>query len=106
MGATDNMASYMKLYRERNRARINKYAKQYYHKRKEHLSQRIDCMCGGFFQKWNKNAHEKGKKHINFCVKNGYKHYEWVEKNGKNILDENDINTMTDYIYGEIANNE
>lgn len=101
MGATDNMKSYMKLYRERNKERLNKKARQYHQKRKAEYTERVNCICGGHFQKWNKAIHEKGKKHNIFCKKNGFKYFEWEEKKGKDILDKNDLNIMSDYIYGE-----
>lgn len=105
MGATDNKVSYMKLYRERNRERLNKYQakyqKLYYEKNHEKFSQEINCLCGGHFKKKNQYLHERSKKHINFCVKNGYKHFEWVEKSGKDILDTNDLNKIHEYINAE-----
>lgn len=65
---------YLKEYYERNKKQIDERQKQYRERNKEQIKkqqkEKIDCECGGCYQKTNKSYHIKSKKHISYLAEN------------------------------------
>lgn len=62
------LKEYAKKYHQENKEYIKEYKKKWFENNKEKLLEKLNCMCGGRYTKYNKSTHEKTKKHQTYLA--------------------------------------